>query len=101
MNLSTNENCCDLPVAHTGDIDDPGGLGCLHLIQQQVGEKEVTEMVDLEDHLLSVLGYHSLRGKGSRVVDEDVHLLFLLVHLLAELPDRGEGGQVAFHYFDI
>ena len=39
---------CDSPVAQTGDVDDPGGLGCLHLVQQQIGEEEVTEMAHLE-----------------------------------------------------
>ena len=88
-------------MAQTGDVDDPGGLGGLHLIQQEIGEEEVAEMVDLEHHLLSVLGLHSRRGEGRRVVDEDVHLLFLPIHLLAEVPDRGEGSQVALHHFDI
>ena len=88
-------------MSNTGYVDDPGGLGGLHLVQEEVGQQEVAQMVDLEHHLLPVLGDDSLCRKGRCVVDEDVHLLLLLVHLLAELSNRGEGCEVTLDNPDI
>ena len=88
-------------MSNTGDVDDPGTLGGLHLVQEEVGQQEVAQMVDLEHHLLSVLGDNSLGREGRCVVDEDVHLLLLLVDLLAELSDRGEGREVTLDDPDV
>ena len=56
-------------MSNTGDVDDPGTLGGLHLVQEEVGQQEVAQMVDLEHHLLSVLGDNSLGREGRCVVE--------------------------------
>ena len=88
-------------MTSAGDVDDPCGLGSLHLVQEKVGEEEVAEVVDLEHRLLTVVSQGSLGREHPGVVDQDVDLLLLLAHLTAELTDAGEGSQVTFLDFDI
>ena len=88
-------------MTNAGDVDNPGGLGGLQLVQQEVGQQEVAQVVDLEHRLLPILGKGPLGGEHTGVVDQDVDLPLLPVDLPTELTDAGEGRQVTLLDFDV
>ena len=74
------------PVRARGDHDDAvGDLG-----QQQVGEREVAEVVGAELQLEAVLGATERRVHHARVVDQDIDL----AEVVCERADGREIGEV-------
>ena len=79
----------DRPEAVRARGDDDHAIA--HVGQQQVGQREVAEVVGAELHLEAVLGALLGHGHHARVVDEDVEVA---LPRIGEGAHRGEVGEV-------
>lgn len=66
-----------------GDCDDARGCGGLEVVQEEIGEEEVTQVVDPHVHLEPILGHLSLVRVeiDASIVDEKGQLRVLCGHL--------------------
>ena len=68
-------------------VDDPGFLGFGEETKQEVCEVEMAEVVDHVGHFNTVLVTRFLISNHSRVVDEDIQMLKLILDEVGKLLD--------------
>jgi hypothetical protein len=86
-------------LAERGDVDDAGGGAAPQEWQQAQREREAREVVDREAQLVAVaalLARALVRAAGPdpRVADQHVQLVGRVGHLVGQLPDLVERGEV-------
>ena len=82
------------------DVDDPGFLGFGEETKQEVCEVEMAEVVDHVGHFNTVLVTRLLISNHSRVVDEDIQMLKLILDEVGKLLDWLSVGQIKSAVFD-
>src|SRR5690606_21515057 len=73
---------------------DHPGRGELEPVEEEVGEQEGGEVVDLHDQLMAVRGDAALAGHDPGVVDQDMDVVIPPEELIGEVTDLVERGEV-------
>lgn len=82
-------------VRHGRHVDDPAGTALLQSIQQQVGEEEVTDVVDAEHQPQSILCFTT--HENSCVIDEDVQSGLGLQKCFGKAANGRQTTQIELH----